>query len=118
MARSVGGLAFSVTVSHGKADKAGPRAFARCLSCEPEAATLAENNYPGGEGGRGPPGGLPDRLRRRAGAPPMRHAAARDARSLHGHARHWLLCRHAALRHRGLSHAACAEVRRIGASAA
>ena len=54
---------FEVCVSSGKVDKAGPREFNSCLSCEPQRSTIAENNYVGGEAARGPPGGLPERLR-------------------------------------------------------
>ncbi|KAJ3061746.1 hypothetical protein HDU98_002352 [Podochytrium sp. JEL0797] len=41
----------------------GPRTFTHCLSCDPEIATIAENNYEGGEAGRGPPEGLPPTLK-------------------------------------------------------
>ncbi len=47
----------------GDKDKAGPRTFRHCLSCEPDEATVAENNYEGGEAGRGPREGLPHDLR-------------------------------------------------------
>ncbi|KAJ3176354.1 hypothetical protein HK101_010457 [Irineochytrium annulatum] len=57
---------FKLSVRLPKPDqpKTGPRKFDACLSCDPSIASVAECNYLGGEGGRGPPGGLPDRLRR------------------------------------------------------
>lgn len=54
---------FSVSAATGKEHKAGPRSFPCCLSCDPGVATIAENNFEGGESGRGPPGGLPPHLR-------------------------------------------------------
>ena len=57
------GRSFAVSASTGKEHKAGPRLFTYCLSCDPSTATIAENNFEGGEAGRGPPGGLPLNLR-------------------------------------------------------
>ncbi|KAJ3129450.1 hypothetical protein HK100_008597 [Physocladia obscura] len=41
----------------------GPHNFPECLSCNPDAATIAECNYPGGEAVRGPSTGIPPHLR-------------------------------------------------------
>lgn len=60
---SADGTTFSVSASTGKEHKAGPRSFEYCLSCDPGVATIAENNFEGGEAVRGPPGGLPPHLR-------------------------------------------------------
>jgi hypothetical protein len=54
---------FSICIAARQKDhKTGPRAFDQCLSCTPESARIAEENYHGGESGRGPPGGLPPHL--------------------------------------------------------
>lgn len=56
-------VSFKVVISHSKGHKNGPRHFSHCLSCDGDNATIAENNFEGGEGVRGPPGGLPPHLR-------------------------------------------------------
>jgi diadenosine tetraphosphate (Ap4A) HIT family hydrolase len=55
---SASGDEFKVSVAHSKPSKTGPRAFERCLSCDPDEGTVCANNYP-----QNIPDVLPERLR-------------------------------------------------------